>query len=139
MEDTSLSYPLSVRMIAANGSVLPLEAELRYSTSDPLAVVALFHTGEPTDVRWVFARDLLAEGLDHRVGDGDIVVWPAQDDDGAPVVHVRLRSPDGDALLELDRTAIASFLDQTWALVTPGSEGRLLNVDTVLGALLGET
>ena len=38
---------------------------------DPLAVEALFDDGAPDPVRWVFARDLLAAGLDRRTGEGE--------------------------------------------------------------------
>lgn len=136
MEATSVTHPLTLDLLTASGSVLPLEAEFSYSTTDPLAVVAMFHTGESEPVRWVFARDLLSEGMDHRTGDGDMVVWPAVGVEGAPAVHIRLRSPDGDALLEADAAAVQQFLKLTWALVTPGTEGHLLDVESVLGSLL---
>ena len=50
---------------AASGSATPLAAELCYDKKDPYAVAACFRTGV-TEVRWVFARDLLAAGLYER-------------------------------------------------------------------------
>ena len=100
MDSTTVSYPLALSLLSADGAELPLAAELRYSSQDPLAVEALFDDGGDEPVRWVFARDLLSSGLDHRSGDGDVVVWPTHDADGTRAVHLRLRSPHGDALLE---------------------------------------
>src|SRR5215207_10660687 len=100
MDGTTVSYPLALSLLSADGVELPLAAELRYTAGDPLAVEALFDDGSDEPVRWVFARDLLSSGLDRRAGDGDVVVWPTNDVDGVRVVHLRLRSPHGDALLE---------------------------------------
>jgi hypothetical protein len=138
MDGQTVSYPLALNLLSADGAELPLAAELRYSARDPLAVEALFDAGIDEPVRWVFARDLLSCGLDRRAGDGDVVVWPTNDIDGTRVVHVRLRSPHGDALLEASAEAIQSFLVSTWRLVPPGTEHEHLDIDEVLDALLGE-
>ncbi len=55
----SLTRALTLELIDADGAVTPLEAELRYDSSDPYAVAACFDTGG-TEVCWVFGRDLLA-------------------------------------------------------------------------------
>jgi hypothetical protein len=139
MDGTTVSYPLALSLLSANGGEHPLAAELRYTTQDPLAVEALFDDGGDEPVRWVFARDLLSSGLDHRSGDGDVVVWPTHDADGTRAVHLRLRSPHGDALLEASADSIQEFLVATWRLVPPGAEHELLDVDGVLAALLGDS
>lgn len=136
MDAQRVSFPLTLLLLSSSGNVLPLEAELQYSSTDPLAVVALFDTGEDAPIRWVFARDLLIGGLERRTGDGDVAVYPATGVDGDQAVRIRLRSPDGDALLEAGTDSISQFLAQTWRLVVPGAEGRLLDIDSVLGALL---
>jgi hypothetical protein len=138
MDGQTVSYPLALNLLSGDGAELPLAAELRYSARDPLAVEALFDAGIDEPVRWVFARDLLSCGLDRRAGDGDVVVWPTNDIDGTRVVHVRLRSPYGDALLEASAEAIQSFLVSTWRLVPPGTEHEHLDIDEVLDALLCE-
>jgi Streptomyces sporulation and cell division protein, SsgA len=139
MDGMTVSYPLALSLLSADGAELLLAAELRYAVHDPLAVEALFDDGSDDPVRWVFARDLLSSGLDRRAGDGDVVVWPTNDTDGIRVVHIRLRSPHGDALLEASADAIQAFLIATWQLVPPGSEHEHLDVDGVLDALLGES
>lgn len=139
MAGSMISTSLTLRLVSADGPMLPLETELRYSTDDPLAVVVLFDTGEGEPIRWVFARDLLAQGLDAKTGDGDITVLPVPADSGQePVIHIRLQSPDGDALIEADSSDIERFLAQTWRLVAPGTESQLLNLDEMLEALLDD-
>lgn len=105
MEHATVSHQFALSLLSSAGDDLPLCAELRYSAQDPLAVEALFDEGGPDPVRWVFARDLLSAGLDRRTGDGDVIVWPTQDAQDRPVVHLRLRSPNGDALLEASADA----------------------------------
>ncbi|MGH8777162.1 MAG: SsgA family sporulation/cell division regulator [Jiangellaceae bacterium] len=139
MNPSTVSYHLALHLLGSDGPVLPLEAEMRYSAADPLAVEALLDDGSPEPIRWVFARDLLASGLGQRSGDGDVVIWPTHDADGHPAVHLRLRSPEGDALLEGSADALAEFLAATWRLVPQGTEQEHLDVDAVLEALLGES
>lgn len=134
---STISATLTLRLISES-IVLPLQTDFQYSTDDPMAVVAMFDTGEDETVRWVFARDLLNEGLDRRTGEGDIVVWPATDANGQSVVHIRLQSPDGTALIEADSREIEGFLAQTNELVAPGKEGRLIDLDSMLVAILDD-
>lgn len=132
----TVSRALRLRMLAASGTSLPVDAELRYTAADPFAVEALFDTGTGNPVRWVFARDLLATGLVGRTGDGDVAVEPAVDDDGVQVVCVRLSSPDGVAVLEAAADTVSAFLASTFAMVPLGFEGRYLRVDEAVEALL---
>ena len=110
MDHATVSTQLALSLLSSEGDDLPIVAELRYSAHDPLAVEALFDDGTPDPVRWVFARDLLAAGLDRRTGDGDVVSWPTQDAQAHPAVHLRLRSPNGDALLEAPADAALESL-----------------------------
>ena len=48
-----------------------------YSGSDPYAVRMAFHVGTDEPVEWIFARDLLAAGIESRQGEGDVQVWPS--------------------------------------------------------------
>ncbi|MFD9893725.1 SsgA family sporulation/cell division regulator, partial [Amycolatopsis sp. NPDC059027] len=43
-------------------SPLPVPVELEHDTEDPYAIVAILHAGTNV-VRWIFGRDLLADGL----------------------------------------------------------------------------
>lgn len=132
----TVSRPVRLRMLAAAGTTLPVEAQLRYAADDPYAVEALFDTGEPHLVRWVFARELLAAGLTHPCGEGDVAVAPGVDEAGSASVRVRLSSPDGQALLEAPAGAVSGFLASTYAVVPAGQETAHLRLDDVVTSLL---
>ncbi|HSK26677.1 MAG TPA: SsgA family sporulation/cell division regulator [Jiangellales bacterium] len=134
---STVTHELSLHLLSADGPALPLEAQLRYRASDPLAVEALFDAGSAEPVRWVFSRDLLVAGLDQRAGEGDVVVWPGLDPSGRAVTHLSLSSPDGAALLEAPVEAVRSFLGDTFRVVPLGAEGAHLDLDAELDELLG--
>lgn len=132
----TISTELGLRLLASEGA-LPLSAELRYDMGDPYAVEALFDTGADAPVRWVFARDLLAEGLSRAVGEGDVLVRPALGEHGAAAVHLVLASPDGRAQLEASAEHVRAFLAETYDLVGRGRETDHVDIDAALLALLG--
>ncbi|MFE7092975.1 SsgA family sporulation/cell division regulator [Streptomyces erythrochromogenes] len=123
-----------------------LPVTLTYSQADRHAITVAFHTGTDSDVRWTFARDLLVDGLHHSVGIGDVIVWPTTPapptgSNDAPRVHIRLRSPDGTALLSVARPDIAAFLDTSEPLassvVTETDNGYLKAWERELTELIG--
>ncbi|MFJ7586706.1 SsgA family sporulation/cell division regulator [Streptomyces sp. NPDC097617] len=95
------------------------------SQADRHAITVVFYAGTDDEVRWTFARELLADGLHNSVGIGDVIVWPTAPN---PVpeaetgkvqrVHVRLRSPEGTALLSVARPDITAFLEISEPLVS---------------------
>lgn len=103
---------------------------LTFRPDQPFEVAALFATTPADHVRWVFARDLLAEGLIQPCGDGDVQVSPVLDDE----VRVDLCSPDGDVGLYLPRVHVAGFVDAIFAMVPAGRER--LDFDAELAELL---
>jgi hypothetical protein len=116
---------------------LPMTAHLEYRADDPYAVAAAFHTGDDEPVRWVFARDLLDEGLVHPAGDGDVRVIPGRNDWGEHTLALQLASPDGVAVLEASAEDVLAFLEQSYRLVPPGTESDHCDVDAALSMLLG--
>ena len=114
---------------------VPVPVQLRFEEADPFAVHLRFTTGPARDVRWVFARELLADGLLGPAGDGDVRVWPGEDPT-RDVVVVELSSPTGHARFEASATAVAAFLDRSYVLVAPGCESAHVDLDAALGALL---
>lgn len=132
----SVTRTLTLELIDATGAATPLAAELLYDKSDPYAVAACFRTGLDIPVRWVFARDLLAEGLYEPTGDGDVHVWPCLDPRGRAVVIIELSSPDGEALLQASSAEVCEFLLRAEAVVPNGTEGDHLDVDDALTRLL---
>lgn len=136
--NTTVSCRLHLRLVVSSESSLPVPAGLRYDTADPYAVHATFHTGAEETVEWVFARDLLAEGLHRPTGTGDVRVWPSRSH-GQGVVCIALSSPEGEALLEAPARALESFLKRTDAAVPPGTEHRHFDLDTELSHILAES
>jgi len=138
MDPTSwvVSRTLALELIDATGEASRLDGELEFTSSDPFAVVAVFRTTR-SPIRWVFARDLLAEGLFAPVGEGDVHVWPCLDTHGQAVVLIELNSPDGEALLQASSRDVSEFLQHTFELVPRGTEEIQLDLDGTLLHLLG--
>jgi len=138
MDPTSwvVSRTLALELIDATGEASRLDGELEFTSSDPFAVVAVFRTTH-SPIRWVFARDLLAEGLFAPVGEGDVHVWPCLDTQGRAVVLIELNSPDGEALLQASSREVSEFLQHTFELVPRGTEEIQLDLDGTLLHLLG--
>jgi hypothetical protein len=121
-------------LLAPRCPAVPVRVELRYDTRDPYAVVAAFRTGKAGWVEWVFARDLLADGLIATAGEGDVRIRPSADD--PEVVVVELSSPSGHAVFEASAQEFADFLDRTYDVVVPGNEHLWVDVDEALTQMI---
>ena len=121
-----------------------------YCGNDPYAVRMAFHVGTDEPVEWIFARDLLAAGIESRQGEGDVQVWPspvscAEADDldvigpagtGGKVLNIELSSPFGQAHFEAPAQAMSAFLARTYQIVPAGQESSHINIETELNDLL---
>ena len=135
----TVTAELELRLVVPGGPSLPVLAGLRYSAGDPWAVTVAFQTGGEGDgiVEWMFARQLLTEGVAGPVGEGDVRVWP--DVHGAErVVNLAMASPSGSALFEIDRDDLVEFLQQTYLAVPTGHEDEVVDLDAELTKLLAE-
>ena len=135
----AISTRLELRLVSIEGAFLPVEAAFRYEPSDPFAVRAEFQLvpgDEP--VVWVFARELVLDGLQGPAGRGDVALWPSRSQ-GQPVVCIALSSPDGQALMECRRGDLVRFLEQTLARVPAGEESHHVNLDVHLERLLADS
>lgn len=121
-------------LLAPRTPAVPVQVELRYDTRDPYAVIAAFRTGRSGWVEWVFARDLLADGLITQTGEGDVRMRPASDNPG--VIVLELSSPSGHAMFEASAEELADFLDSTYDVVLPGNEHLWVDVDDALAGLI---
>lgn len=135
----SVTAELELHLVVPGGPSLPVTAGLRYDVVDPWAVRVAFHTGGDDDgvVEWMFARQLLTDGVAGPVGEGDVRVWPATHGVDR-VVNLAMASPSGSALFEIDRDALVEFLQQTYVAVPTGSESEVVDLDAELALLLGE-
>ncbi|PJE98147.1 hypothetical protein CUT44_08850 [Streptomyces carminius] len=107
-----------------------LPARLVHRAADRYAITAVFNAGTDEERTWVFARELLADGLYQSVGIGDVIVWPGPEEPspaGSRRIFIRLRSPEGTALLSMARDDAVAFLDASEpsaheeAMITPAS------------------
>ncbi|MEX2290809.1 MAG: SsgA family sporulation/cell division regulator [Mycobacteriales bacterium] len=130
---------LELRLVVPGGPCLPVLADLRYAADDPWAVRVAFQTGGEGDgiVEWMFARQLLTDGIAGTVGEGDVRVWPGLAG-GVRVINLAMASPSGSALFEIDRNALVEFLQQTYLVVPTGLEGDRIDVDAELALLLAD-
>jgi Streptomyces sporulation and cell division protein, SsgA len=75
----TVSAELGLSLVVPDHGAVPLVASLHYSADDPYAIRMSFHVGTDEPVEWIFARDLLAVGLEGPAGEGDVQVWPTED------------------------------------------------------------
>ncbi|HEX4832088.1 MAG TPA: SsgA family sporulation/cell division regulator [Trebonia sp.] len=138
---TTVSAELGLRLVVPQQTIVPLVASLFYDSGDPYAIRIAFHVGLDEPVEWIFARELLARGIDGREGVGDVKVWPAAAAaDGSPVavLNIELSSPFGQAHFEAPIGEIADFLERTFRFVPEGQETAHVDVEAELTALLPE-
>jgi hypothetical protein len=106
------------------GHTLPIE--LIYDPSDPWAIVMIPRAQQ--SVPWIFARELLDEGLVARqdgesTGEGDVVFVRTNYD----VLTVTLRTPWGRADIAMSVEVLIDFLEDTYDQVYPGEEASLID------------
>jgi hypothetical protein len=117
----------------SDGRQATLVATLSWSSEDPLAVTMSLVTRGGT-VTWVFAQDLLANGLVAPIGAGSVRVWPVVAAGGAPGVTVKLTQQDASASVQLPRAFVEEFVH---AVSAAGGEAQVSAlVETELSTLL---
>jgi hypothetical protein len=112
----------------------PVAACLQFATRDPFAVSVVFAPAGNSPVVWVFARDLLVDGVRRPTGVGDVHLFPLDDS-----VVIDLRSPDGSARLIADAAVMTTFVDDMLALVPAGCETRYVDLEAELAAICKES
>ncbi|MFE6888482.1 SsgA family sporulation/cell division regulator [Streptomyces sp. NPDC057694] len=121
--DAQLTH-LPVEMTHWVTSMLALgrAGEFSYDTRDPLAVTLIVETDGGRLVRWVFARELLTEGLAARAGEGDVALWPVDGPGGERSAFCLRLGSTRTALFEIPAEPVARWLAGTYALVARGTE-----------------
>ncbi len=108
--------PLDLPLTACLGGHTTFAARLGYDPARPYEITLNLQATTGW-IEWVFARDLLADGLIAPAGAGDVRLHPDADD-----VVVELRSPNGQALIVFGRAELEHALEATEDLVLPGAE-----------------
>jgi hypothetical protein len=131
---TRLTTQLSARILRPGSGSLAARIHLSYDPWDPYAVVMMIRVAGGEEVRWMFSRELLAEGTHCSSGMGDVTVAPCP---AAPsdLLHMTLRNDVRAAVMELRLAPIDEFLASTYELVPAGWEGMFLKVDDDVRAI----
>ncbi|MGV9878529.1 SsgA family sporulation/cell division regulator [Streptomyces sp. NPDC003006] len=132
----TLQQPTRARLITPDGHERGLSVVLRYSAEDPFAVQLTFPSEASLDgmeVTWIFARQLLEDGLRAPAGSGDVHIWPC----GRARTVMEFHAYHGLALVQFDRIALRRFLMRSYAVVPAGGEESSLDLDQGLSRLLG--
>lgn len=116
-------------------SAAPVVTRWTFSSDDPFAVTLVIQTRGDQCVDWVLARDLLVSGLTGPAGIGDVRVRPARLAEW-DVALVELRSPEGRALLEVDRELLQQFVDATVEAIPLGHEGDFIDMDSEIEKIM---
>ncbi|GGJ28917.1 SsgA family sporulation/cell division regulator [Streptomyces brasiliensis] len=114
---------IQITQWAARRLPLPIACEFAFNSGDPLAVTLVFDSDGEYPVRWVFARDLLAEGLTARSGQGDVEIWPVYRAGRRSLwIQVGKARTGRTALFEVPARPVAQWLAQSYAVVPRGRE-----------------
>lgn len=135
-EHTIICSPAVFELIAPDAPVVPVKVDLSYHSCDPYAVQASFRTGNGTNVDWVFARDLLHQGLRAPAGTGDVRVQPMPYNPTR--VQLELSSPSGYAVFTTCAQTLGEFLYRTFEAVPADTEYSWLDFDVALSDLLND-
>jgi Streptomyces sporulation and cell division protein, SsgA len=119
---------------AGTDALTPVTTRWTYDTTEPYALTVAFATDRGRWVEWVFARDLLIDGMTEPSGDGDFRVAPDPDPE---LLVLEIFAPSGSAAFTLERDDVAEFLALTLELVPAGTEGAHFDVDRLLAELTG--
>ncbi|MBW5423613.1 SsgA family sporulation/cell division regulator [Streptomyces sp. BG9H] len=132
---TVIEQAVEARLVAAAPRMPTIPATLHYDRRDPFAVRMSFPapaTLEGVEVYWTFARELLTDGVERAVGDGDVRVRPY----GFDRTVVEFHAPEGTAIVHVRTGELRRFLLRTTALVPVGQEHRHVDLDQDLAELM---
>ncbi len=135
MNSVTVSAELGLSLVVPEHGAVPLVASLDYRADDPYAIKMSFHVGTDEPVEWIFARELLAAGIEGPAGEGDVQVWPGDGED-ADILNIALSSPFGEAHFQAPVGSTAEFLRSTYGIIPAGSESDFIDVDSELDELL---
>ncbi len=134
---STVTAALQLHLVVPGGPSLPVSALVTYRADDPWAVRVAFRTGREGDgvVEWMFARQLLTDGITTAVGEGDVRIWTITED-GERLVVIAMASPSGSALFEIDYDEVVEFLQATYVAVPTGAESLVVDLDHEMSLLL---
>ncbi|MFG3206640.1 SsgA family sporulation/cell division regulator [Streptomyces sp. NPDC048192] len=99
-----------------------ISCEFAYDVRDPYAITLILDSEGEQPVRWVFSRELLADGLAGRAGQGDVSVWPESGGADCWFLWLEVGRAPHTALFEMRSEPITEWLLETYRLVPEGEE-----------------
>lgn len=118
-------------LVALADDTTPVRSRWTYDAVEPFTIAVSFQSEDDVWVEWVFARDLLVNGMTGSAGIGDVRLRPKRTH-GRTALQLEIESPEGHALLELDRESVQRFLEATIKLVPLGDESDYFDVDGLI-------
>ncbi|WP_406205939.1 SsgA family sporulation/cell division regulator [Kitasatospora sp. NBC_01560] len=131
------AVPLELRAVVCPGFTVSVAACLRYDRAEPYAVYLDNHVDLDEPITWMFARDLLAAGLNGWAGLGDVSVHPGAGA-SSETLFIALGGDTGAVVLRAQAVLVRAFLDATERIVPSGTEGQHLDLDGLLHRLRDE-
>ncbi|RKE22212.1 SsgA family sporulation/cell division regulator [Streptomyces sp. TLI_171] len=128
---------LEVTVSPCPGLRVSVPARLRYHRADPFAVHLDCHADLEEPITWLFARDLLAEGMDGWAGVGDVTIRRSSAD--PELLAIALSTPGQTAVLHTPAAPVREFLRSSHLVVPVGMEHHYLDTDTLLRRLLDDS
>lgn len=104
-------------LVASEATTMPVQVDMSYTEADPWAVRFTFRSGHDIRVVWTFGRALLAAGLTHNAGEGDVRIRPNTQNRASLVLEVH--APEGHAEFTASAPGVAEFLDATYRVAGP--------------------
>jgi sporulation and cell division protein SsgA len=138
MNSVTVSAELDLHLLVPEHGAVPLVASIDFRADDPYAVRMAFHVGTDEPVEWIFARELLAAGLEGPAGEGDVQIWP-EDTEGSDILNIALSSPFGEARFAAPLAATADFMKSTYQIIPAAAETDFIDVDAELDELLWQS
>ncbi|GGJ28749.1 hypothetical protein GCM10010121_045110 [Streptomyces brasiliensis] len=108
-----------------------ISCEFSYDVRDPYAVTLILDSEGEHPVRWVFSRELLADGLTGSAGEGDVTVWPESDGGGGWFLWLEVGRDPHTALFEMPAEPVTEWLLETYGLVPEGQESTGVEWDAL--------
>ncbi|MFG3051088.1 SsgA family sporulation/cell division regulator [Kitasatospora sp. NPDC048239] len=135
MQHSTVQGHLVMSLVVSNELSFRIVVDLEYDAADPYAVRFTFHLPGDEPVTWVFARELLLDGISRPSGEGDVHIHPVGGE--LSDVCIVLHSPGGDALLKASAPPLIAFLARTDRLVAMGQELTGGELEAKLADILG--
>ncbi|MCG6495279.1 SsgA family sporulation/cell division regulator [Kitasatospora sp. A2-31] len=126
---------LDLRTVVSPGLSILVRARLRYHRAEPYAVYLDSHVDRDEPITWMFARELLAAGLEGWAGVGDVSVHPGVGGE-AGTVFIALGGDESSVVLRARAAEVRTFLGRTECVVPYGREREFVDLDVLLRRLL---